>query len=57
VDQTDPLRKAHVDRITITEGLTSDNVQQQLEAVPRDAMDGGAGAGSARADPLKDKRR
>jgi peptide/nickel transport system substrate-binding protein len=29
---TDNLRKAYVDRITITEGLTADNVQQQLEA-------------------------
>jgi peptide/nickel transport system substrate-binding protein len=30
--KTDPLRKAYVDRITITEGLSADNVQQQLEA-------------------------
>jgi ABC-type transport system substrate-binding protein len=30
--KTDKLRKAYVDRITITEGLTADNVQQQLEA-------------------------
>jgi peptide/nickel transport system substrate-binding protein len=30
--KTDPLRKAYVDKISITEGLTSDNVQQQLEA-------------------------
>jgi peptide/nickel transport system substrate-binding protein len=30
--KSDPLRKAYVDRITVTEGLTSDNVQQQLEA-------------------------
>lgn len=29
---TDELRKANVDRITITEGLTEDSVQQQLEA-------------------------
>jgi peptide/nickel transport system substrate-binding protein len=30
--KTDHLRKAYVDRITITEGLSADNVQQQLEA-------------------------
>jgi ABC-type transport system substrate-binding protein len=30
--KTDSLRKAYVDRITVTEGLTADNVQQQLEA-------------------------
>jgi ABC-type transport system substrate-binding protein len=30
--KSDPLRKAYVDRITVTEGLTADNVQQQLEA-------------------------
>jgi peptide/nickel transport system substrate-binding protein len=30
--KTDPIRKAYVDRITVTEGLTADNVQQQLEA-------------------------
>jgi peptide/nickel transport system substrate-binding protein len=30
--KTDKLRKAYVDTITITEGLTADNVQQQLEA-------------------------
>ena len=30
--KTDHLRKAYVDHITITEGLTADNVQQQLEA-------------------------
>jgi ABC-type transport system substrate-binding protein len=30
--KTDNLRKAYVDRITVTEGLTADNVQQQLEA-------------------------
>jgi peptide/nickel transport system substrate-binding protein len=30
--KTDPLRRAYVDRITVTEGLTSDSVQQQLEA-------------------------
>jgi ABC-type transport system substrate-binding protein len=30
--KTDTLRKAYVDRITITEGLTADSVQQQLEA-------------------------
>jgi ABC-type transport system substrate-binding protein len=29
---TDPLRHAYVDKITVTEGLTSDNVQQQLQA-------------------------
>jgi ABC-type transport system substrate-binding protein len=29
---TDPLRHAYVNKITVTEGLTSDNVQQQLEA-------------------------
>ena len=30
--KTDKIRKAHVDRITITQGLTAENVQQQLEA-------------------------
>jgi peptide/nickel transport system substrate-binding protein len=30
--KTDTLRKAYVDKITVTEGLTADNVQQQLEA-------------------------
>ncbi len=30
--RTDHLRRAYVDRITITEGLSADNVQQQLEA-------------------------
>jgi ABC-type transport system substrate-binding protein len=30
--KTDTLRKAYVDGITITEGLTADSVQQQLEA-------------------------
>ena len=30
--KTDTLRKAYVDRITVTEGLTADSVQQQLEA-------------------------
>jgi ABC-type transport system substrate-binding protein len=30
--RTDTLRKAHVDRITVTEGLTAESVQQQLEA-------------------------
>jgi peptide/nickel transport system substrate-binding protein len=30
--KTDPLRRAYVDKITVTEGLTSDSVQQQLEA-------------------------
>ena len=29
---TDPLRHAYVNKITVTEGLTSDNVQQQLQA-------------------------
>ncbi len=29
---TDPLRHAYVNKITVTEGLTSDNVQQQLVA-------------------------
>jgi peptide/nickel transport system substrate-binding protein len=29
---TDPNRHAYVDKITVTEGLTSDNVQQQLQA-------------------------
>jgi peptide/nickel transport system substrate-binding protein len=29
---TDPSRHAYVDKITVTEGLTSDNVQQQLQA-------------------------
>jgi len=29
---TDPLRHAYVSKITVTEGLTSDNVQQQLQA-------------------------
>jgi ABC-type transport system substrate-binding protein len=29
---TDPLRHAYVDKITVTEGLTADSVQQQLEA-------------------------
>ena len=30
--KTDTLRKAYVDRITVTEGLTAESVQQQLEA-------------------------
>jgi peptide/nickel transport system substrate-binding protein len=30
--KTDTLRKAYVDKIKVTEGLTQDNVQQQLEA-------------------------
>jgi len=30
--KTDSLRKAYVDHITVTEGLTSDNVQQQIKA-------------------------
>jgi ABC-type transport system substrate-binding protein len=30
--KTDKIRKAYVDKITVTEGLTADNVQQQLEA-------------------------
>ncbi len=30
--KTDSLRKAYVDRITVTEGLTAESVQQQLEA-------------------------
>ena len=30
--KTDPLRNAYVDRITVTEGLTAESVQQQLEA-------------------------
>ena len=29
---TDPLRHAYVNKITVTEGLTSDSVQQQLQA-------------------------
>ena len=29
---TDPLRHAYVDSITITEGLSSESVQQQIEA-------------------------
>jgi ABC-type transport system substrate-binding protein len=29
---SDPLRHAYVDKVTVTEGLTSDNVQQQLQA-------------------------
>ena len=29
---TDPLRKAYVDEIDVTEGLTSESVQQQIEA-------------------------
>jgi ABC-type transport system substrate-binding protein len=30
--KTDSLRHGYVDRITVTEGLTADNVQQQIEA-------------------------
>jgi peptide/nickel transport system substrate-binding protein len=30
--KTDPLRHAYVDRMVVTEGLNSDNIQQQLEA-------------------------
>jgi peptide/nickel transport system substrate-binding protein len=30
--KSDPLRHAYVDHMTVTEGLTADNVQQQLEA-------------------------
>ena len=29
---TDPLRKAYVDKMTVTEGLTQDSVQQQIQA-------------------------
>ncbi len=32
VASSDPLRHAYVNKITVTEGLTSDNVQQQLQA-------------------------
>jgi peptide/nickel transport system substrate-binding protein len=30
--KTDPLRHAYVDKISVTEGLTSDSVQQQIQA-------------------------
>ena len=30
--KTDPLRKAYVDKMTVTEGLTQDSVQQQIQA-------------------------
>ena len=30
--KTDPLRHAYVDHIKVTEGLTQDSVQQQIEA-------------------------